>query len=456
MASTGFWPVKSRLKDVIDYAENPDKTIDKRFMDDDLWATLSYAENEQKTDQKMYVSAINCPKQRTYQCMMDTKRRFGKLGGNVAYHGYQSFVTGEVTPEEAHQIGLETARRMWGEEYEIVVTTHLNTDNIHNHIIINSVSFKAGRKFENHIRDHIRLREISDEVCREHGKSVIPFSHFYGNKKAHWIHQSGQLTHRDILRKDVDEAISKCSTFQAMERYLKGLGYRFERDFRYQYPSVKAEGWKRAVRLESLGEEYSKDSIRQKMIENQRKPELFMVVVPSRKRKPLLELEYNLHRAERMDSVTLLFQIFVELLQLCTVNHPDRQSNCPLSPAMRAEVRRLDRYLEEYRLLCDNAIESPQDFVKWREGLDSKIAALEQKRYSLRCKLRRVNSPEEETDLKDRCKAITKKITPLRKQKKIADRIEEHIPKIRELMEQERQMESGEERKRDSKDKQSR
>ena len=98
MASTGFWPVKSRLKDVIDYAENPDKTIDKRFMDDDLWATLSYAENEQKTDQKMYVSAINCPKQRTYQCMMDTKRRFGKLGGNVAYHGYQSFVTGEVTP----------------------------------------------------------------------------------------------------------------------------------------------------------------------------------------------------------------------------------------------------------------------------------------------------------------------------------------------------------------------
>ena len=212
---------------------------------------------------------------------MDTKRRFGKLGGNVAYHGYQSFVTGEVTPEEAHQIGLETARRMWGEEYEIVVTTHLNTDNIHNHIIINSVSFKTGRKFENHIRDHIRLREISDEVCREHGKSVIPFSHFYGNKKAHWIHQSGQLTHRDILRRDLDEAISKCSTFQAIERYLKGLGYRFERDFRYQYPSIKAEGWRRAVRLQSLGEEYSKDSIRQKMIENQRKPELYAIIIPS-------------------------------------------------------------------------------------------------------------------------------------------------------------------------------
>ena len=456
MASTGFWPVKSRLKDVIDYAENPDKTIDKRFLDDDLWATIRYAENDRKTDQKMYVSAINCPKRRAYQCMMDTKRRFGKLGGNVAYHGYQSFVSGEVTLEEAHQIGLETARRMWGEEYEIVVTTHLNTDNIHNHIIINSVSFKTGRKFENHIRDHIRLREISDEVCREHGKSVIPFSHFYGNKKTHWIHQSGQLTHRDILRKDVDEALSKCSSFQAVERYLKGLGYRFERDFRYQYPSVKAEGWKRAVRLQSLGEEYSKDSIRQKLLENWRKPELYAVVIPTRKRKPLLDMEYNLHRAERMDSVTLLFQIFVELLQLCTGGNIEQRNNRPLSPSMRAEVRRLDRYLEEYRLLCDNAIESPQDFVKWREELDSDIATLEQERYSLRCKLRRVKSPEEETALKDQCKAITKKITPLRKQKKIATRIEEHIPKIRELMEQERQMESGEERKRDSKDRQSR
>ena len=141
MATTGFWPVKSRLKEVIDYAENPDKTTDKKFLDEDLWAALRYVENDQKTDQTMYVSGINCPKQRAYQCMMATKRRYGKPGGNVAYHGYQSFVSSEVTPEEAHQIGLETARRMWGKDYEIVVTTHLNTDNIHNHIVVNSVFF---------------------------------------------------------------------------------------------------------------------------------------------------------------------------------------------------------------------------------------------------------------------------------------------------------------------------
>ena len=133
MAVTGFWPVKSRLKDVLNYAENPEKTMDR-----DLSDVLRYAANEDKTERTLYVSAINCPKQRAYQCMIDTKKRFGKTGGNVAYHGVQSFKTGEVTPEEAHKIGMETAKRMWGDLYEVVVTTHLNTDNLHNHFVLNS------------------------------------------------------------------------------------------------------------------------------------------------------------------------------------------------------------------------------------------------------------------------------------------------------------------------------
>ena len=113
MATTGFWPVKNRLKEVIDYARNPDKTTDQKYLDKDLYNALRYVENDDKTDKQMYVSGINCPTKRAYEYMMATKRRYGKLGGNIAYHGYQSFVSGEVTPEEAHQIGLETARRMW-------------------------------------------------------------------------------------------------------------------------------------------------------------------------------------------------------------------------------------------------------------------------------------------------------------------------------------------------------
>ena len=96
MATTGFWPVKGRLKDVLDYAENPDKTIDRRYLDDDLAQALRYVENPEKTDQQMYVSAINCRVEDAYSQMQETKRRYGKEGRNVAYHGYQSFRPGEA------------------------------------------------------------------------------------------------------------------------------------------------------------------------------------------------------------------------------------------------------------------------------------------------------------------------------------------------------------------------
>ncbi|MGN0549257.1 MAG: relaxase/mobilization nuclease domain-containing protein [Acutalibacteraceae bacterium] len=441
MASTGFWPVKSRLKEVIDYAENPDKTTDKKFLDEDLWAALRYVENDQKTDQTMYVSGINCPNQRAYQCMMATKRRYGKLGGNVAYHGYQSFVSEEVTPAEAHRIGVETARRMWGDNYEVVVTTHLNTDNIHNHFVVNSVSFKTGRKFENHIRDHIQLRQISDEVCVEHGKSVIPFTHFYSNKKEYWIRNSGKLTHRDMLRRDVDEALSKCCSFKEFEYYLKTLGYRFERDFRYEHPSVIADGWKRAVRITSLGENYSRETMREKLVANQKLPELYVLITPKWKRVPLLTFEYQLRQARRKDTVQLLFEVFIELIKICTGSNIGEADNRPLSPMMRAKVQKLDKYIEEYQLLCDNHIESPKELLLFQEDLSDRIVALEQERYAVRLKIRRAKTPETDAALKAKAKEITKQITPLRKQRDIARRIEEHISKIHELLDAERNIE---------------
>ncbi len=441
MASTGFWPVKSRLKEVIDYAENPDKTTDKRFLDEDLWAALRYVENDKKTDQTMYVSGINCPKQRAYQCMMATKRRYGKLGGNVAYHGYQSFVSGEVTPEEAHAIGIETAKRMWGKDYEIVVTTHLNTDNIHNHFVVNSVSFKTGRKFENHIRDHVELRQISDAVCKEHGKSVILFTRFYSNKKEYWMRKDGKMSHRDMLRRDVDEALSKSGSFAEMEYYLKCLGYRFARDYNYAHISVIADGWKRAIRLDSLGEKYRSENLREILVANQYKPELYAIHPPKYKRTPLLVIEYELRRLERMDTVQLLFELFIELLKICTGNNIEQQHNRPLSPMMRAEVEKLDKYLEEYKLLCDQNIESLEGLVSFKDNISSQIAALEQERQCVRNKNRRAKTPEEDAALKEQAKAITQKIKPLRKQRDIAIRIEDRIPKMQELIEQERNIE---------------
>lgn len=441
MATTGFWPVRGRLKEVIDYANNPDKTTAKEYLDEDLYAAIRYVENDDKTDQTMFVSAINCSKHNAYNEMIAVKRRFGERGKNIAYHGYQSFAAGEVTPAEAHAIGMETARKMWGARYQVVVTTHLNTDNIHNHFVINSVSFVDGKKFRNGIGDRLELRKISDAICAARNKSVIQSHKFYSNKKEYWIRNSGKLTHRDMLRRDVDEALSKCCTFKDMEYYLKCLGYRFERDFRYEHPSVIADGWKRAVRITSLGENYSRETMRQKLVANQRLPELYVLITPKWKRAPLLNFEYQLRQAQRKDTVQLLFEVIIELIKICTGNNVQETDNRPLSPMMRAEVQKLDKYIEEYKFLCDNHIESPKELLSFQENLSARISELEQERYALRLKLRRVKTPEEDAALKAQAKELTKQITPLRKELKVALRIEEHIPRIKELLDAERNIE---------------
>lgn len=441
MATTGFWPVKGRLKEVIDYANNPDKTTAKEHLDEDLYAAIRYVENDDKTDQTMFVSGINCSKHNAYNEMIAVKRRFGERGKNIAYHGYQSFAAGEVTPDEAHAIGMETARKMWGARYQVVVTTHLNTDNIHNHFVINSVSFVDGKKFRNSIGDRLELRKISDAICTARNKSVIQSHKFYSNKKEYWIRNSGKLTHRDMLRRDVDEALSKCCTSKEFEYYLKCLGYRFERDFRYEHPSVIADGWKRAVRITSLGEKYSWEAMRQKLVTNQRLPELYVLITPKWKRAPLLNFEYQLRQAQRKDTVTLLFELFIEILKLCTGNNIQESDNRPLSPMMRAEVQKLDKYIEEYKLLCDNHIESPKELLSFQENLSARISELEQERYAIRLKIRRVKTPEEDAALKAQAKELTKQITPLRKELKVALNIEEHIPRIKELLDAERNIE---------------
>ena len=429
---------------MIDYAENPDKTTDPKYLDDDLRRVLVYTENDQKTDRRMFVSTINCPKKDPYGAMMATKRRFGKLGGNVAYHGFQSFKTGEVTPEEAHAIGLETARKMWGNEYQIVVTTHLNTENVHNHIVVNSVSFKTGRKFENHVSDHYKLREISDAICAERGKSVLKNATFYGGEKGtYWAHQKGQLTHRDILRRDVDEAIAHCTTYNSFTRYLRGLGYEFRRDAYGNNPSVIAPGWTRAVRLKSLGPQYTPDAIHDRLLANHSKPELYCIIYPQRKRTPLLEFERAYREARKMDGLQLIFAIFLEILKVCTGNNLAGNKVLPLSPLLRAEVRKLDQYIEDHQFLCDCHIDTAEELSVFRASTSAKIAELETQREQIRNRIRR--APEaEKGDLKEQAKAITSQITPLRKQIKIADRIMERSTRMRQLLDQERQLEANE------------
>ena len=443
MATTGFWPVKGQLKDVIDYARNPDKTTEQKYLDDDLYQALRYAENDSKTDRKMYVSAINCPKQRAYESMMATKRRFGKLGGNVAYHGYQRFAEGDVTPEEAHRIGMETAKQMWGQDYEVVVTTHLNTENIHNHFVINSVSFRTGRKFENHISDHYRLREISDAICAERGKSVLENATFYGDEKgAYWARKSGKLTHREILKKDVEYCLSLSRSPEDLITRMKALGYEIRNGHDGRNISVIAPGWQRAVRLSSIG--YTREVLNEYLAENRSDVYFYQWhnANPIRKATPLLYLEIEFRKAQEMDGIQLTFAIFVELLRLCTGELREQRAR-PLSPMLREEVRKLDQYIEDYKLLCTENIGTAEELSLFSEDLQQKISELESQRNSIRNRIRRA-SPNDTSALKTQAKEITQQISPMRNQLKSAQRIAERVEPMRQLLNQERQMEQKE------------
>ncbi len=155
---------------------------------------------------------------------------------------------------------------------------------------VNSVSFKTGRKFENHISDHYRLREISDTVCLEYGKSILKDTEFYsGSKKEYWRKQNSGLSHREILKADIDAALAQSANFKAFETRLKDMGYEICRDETFAHYSVKGTGWQRAVRLDRLGKEYTPESIRARLLDNQR----HVGYVPFHKPKytPLLTLE---------------------------------------------------------------------------------------------------------------------------------------------------------------------
>ena len=144
MAITKIKKIKKRLDHVIDYTTNPSKTSKENYSD--LHNVIEYTKASYKTEEQLYVTALNCDQETIYEDMMRTKRRFSKTDGILGFHVIQSFKENEVTPELAHSIGVQLANELWSDKYEVIITTHLNTNHIHNHFCFNSVSYIDGKK----------------------------------------------------------------------------------------------------------------------------------------------------------------------------------------------------------------------------------------------------------------------------------------------------------------------
>lgn len=449
MATTGFWPVKGNLNSVIVYAENPDKTMNPKFFDSDLYATLQYAENSNKTDQELFVSGINCSKHNAYAQMVAVKKKFGERGTVVAYHGYQSFKENEVTPEECHEIGIETARKMWGDKYQVIVTTHLDKQHhLHNHFVINSTSFKNGLKFRNKIGDHYELRKISDDICKERGKSVLENAPFYGGeKKAYWLHKQGKKTHRDMLREDIEICLTVATSWDEFRRVLFTMGYEVD----YRRFTIKAKDWERGVRVENLG--YTVEGIEKRFNETyysgHHLADWNNFFYARRRYFPLesvrKKLEFGIEHGKRPEViyVNTMFLLIILVFQLLK----EVADAMLISPEMRHAAKDIKQYVADYHFLTDNQIQTTDDLAVTIDETKARIAELEEKRSKADNKKRRVNTSEDKERYKALRKEITQEITPLRKKLKQAEDILDKSPHLYELLQKEHQAEINKIRK---------
>ena len=264
MGITKIISIKEQLGARLDYVTNSEKTH--------LATDITYVTNPEKTEQSFFVSAINClTAASAFDEMMNTKIRFGKTDGVQGFHIIQSFAPGEVTPEQAHNIGQEFCKRLLGDRFEAVIGTHLDKAHLHNHIIINSVSHIDGKKYHSSYQHYYReIRKISDELCAEHHLKVIE-PKGKGNHYAVWkAEKAGNPTLSQMLRDEIDLVIRDCFDFPDFLNLLEKKGYAVSRNPNRKYLTVRPPGAKRNFRLDRLGAGYTVEDIRRRIQEQQR------------------------------------------------------------------------------------------------------------------------------------------------------------------------------------------
>ena len=235
MAVTKTHPIKSTLKAAIDYICNPDKT-----------------------DGRLLVSAYGCAAETADIEFVWTRRHAIDKGTNLGRHLIQAFEPGEVSPEEAHEIGMQLAKEILGGKYEFVLTTHIDKDHIHNHLIFNAVSFTDHKHYHSNKRSYHYIRRTSDRLCKEHGLSVVVPGQDKG--KSYIEHQAERngTSYKAKLKAAIDRLIPACRDFKDLLSRLQREGYEIKRG---KFISCRASDQERFTRMKTLGIDYTEEAI---------------------------------------------------------------------------------------------------------------------------------------------------------------------------------------------------
>lgn len=235
MAITKTHPIKSTLKAAIDYICNPIKT-----------------------DGSLLISAYGCSAETADIEFAWTRRHAIDKGENLGRHLIQAFAPGEVTPEEAHQIGLELAKEILGGKYEFVLTTHIDRGHIHNHVIWNAVSFTDYKHYHSNKRSYYEIRRASDLLCKEHDLSVIVPGQEKGKSYAEHQAIRNGTSYKAKLKVTIDRLLPACADLEDLFHRLQEEGYEIRRG---QYISCRASNQERFTRLKTLGVDYTEAAL---------------------------------------------------------------------------------------------------------------------------------------------------------------------------------------------------
>ncbi len=353
---------------------------------------IKYIMNGEKTEKMMYVSGENCKPDTAIFEMQDTKKRFDKEDGIISYHLIQSFDGKEISPKKCHELGLQYAKELFGDDFQFVVATHLNTDNVHNHIVINSVSFKSGNKFYSNKETKDFIRITSDFICRENGLSVIKTP--WKNKGYYKLYAKNN-PYMQLVKKDIDDAIAVSYSYKGFVSKLEAKGYYIsenedtgliiERDNSYQ-----------VVRPQELfGDNYSKEKIRYR-IENKIYNRAY---IPKKKYKMSIE-EYNRfkqkQRKYQLRELPALYILICLLLKIDPLPEKIEIKDYKISitKEMKISLKHLESLSQQTILLSENKINNLEELKSYRYNLEENLRILKGKRENLWRKRKNEANPE--------------------------------------------------------------
>lgn len=417
MAVTKIWDVKSRLDHVIDYVTDPEKTYNAEY---------------ENGEQKYFVTAMNCNATCAKRQFQNVKKQFSKTGGIIAYHGYQSFAPGEVSAKQAHRIGVELAEKLWSDRFQVIVSTHVNTDCIHNHLLFNSVSFRDGKKYHDCREAYRKMREASDGICREHGLSIIENPQ---NRKdpsnLHRMDRAGMPTRYNVTRQAVDEAIAKSSNLHELVMNLKTSGYTARFQANRKYWTVIPKGWKKPIRLARLGEEYTNERILARLLEE--RPAIRMEPFQKKSVRPRQYLLIT--RKDKIRKVGGLRGMYLRYCYELGYLPKYRKRWNRVHYLLKDDLLRCEQYSRQARLLGTYQIETREDLDDFLSEKHAEYEKLFAKRDELRKIARRVMPDESRAGIKKEITEITGKLKTLREEIKLSEGIWERSDAIKEKLE---------------------